>query len=88
MDSVLDKNKELAKELACNDELQKIFTRIAVQLITADVLPVKNQKPLDELFKDAFEILKNLKISVIKSELKEAVATWAQRKIFWRMEKI
>lgn len=88
MDSVLDKNKELAKELACNDELQKIFTKIAVQLITADVLPVKNQKPLKELLKDASELLKSLKIYIAESELKEAVVTWAQRKIFWRMEKI
>ena len=88
MDSVLDKNKELTKELACNDELQKIFTRIAVQLITADVLPVRNQKPLDELLKDASVVLENVKIFLTKDELKEAVVTWAQRKIFWRMEKI
>ncbi len=88
MSSVLDKNKELARELACNDELQKIFAKIAVQLITADVLPVKNQKPLKELLKDASVVLENVKIFLTKDELREAVVTWAGRKIVWRMEKI
>jgi hypothetical protein len=88
MSSILDKNKELTEELACNDELQKIFTKIAVQLITADIMPVKNQKPIASLLQDAVIILEKNEIFLSRNELKEAIVTWAQRKIFWRMEKI
>lgn len=87
MSSILEKNKKLTEMLVSSEELQKIFAKIAVQLIAADIMPVKDQKPVASLLQDTAIILEKNEIFLSKDELKEAVVTWAARKITWRIEK-
>ena len=88
MNSILEQNKKLTEMLVSSEELQKILAKITVQLIAVDIMPVKDQKPVASLLREAAIILEKNEIFLNKDELKEAVATWAARKITWRIEKV
>ena len=86
MATIFDKNKELVTLLTNNEELQKIFSDIAIQLITMETKSQRLQ--IGILLKEAAAFLEKEKIFLTVTELREAVATWATRRISWRIEKI
>lgn len=87
MSSILEQNKKLTEMLMSSEELQKIFAKIIVQLIETATISVKDQKTVASLLQEAAIILEKNEIFLSTDELKEAVVTWAARKITWRIEK-
>ena len=81
-------DKKFKKVLMENNVLEKLFAKIAIQILAEGRVELKTKKTIDELLYETEEYMINAGIICTKTEITEAVSTWTKRSICYRAEKI